>query len=198
MHRTLIQMRAVARTVVKWKPDFSIFPCWTILNSSFIYFKEMLNYLFKEIKLLLQKGRVHSLMNMEETLNFSNCLWCAQSVWVWFIEYLSHQWSSVSKRTENKPDPPRWCNIPGILETTPWIPKLFLATWPNSGQCLFLSAQRKCILFCEIWQLPSAPQTIKTDSCWLNILHISENNLSFKYYSLIYFTNYSKLIALRK
>lgn len=61
---------------------------------------------------------------------------CTVSVWVWFIEHVSHQWGSVSKGTENKLDPWRWCNIPGILETIPWIPKLFLATWPNSGECL--------------------------------------------------------------
>lgn len=59
-------------------------------------------------------------------------------VWMWFIKHLSHQQGSVSKRTENKPDPPRWCNISGILETAPWIPKLFLATCPKSGQCLLL------------------------------------------------------------
>lgn len=63
--------------------------------------------------------------------------------WVWLFERLSHQWGSVSERAENKPDPWRWCNIPGILETTPWIPKLFLVTWPNPRQCFCLPISAK-------------------------------------------------------
>lgn len=88
---------------------------------------------------------------------------CTVLVWEWFIEHLSHQWGSVSKRTENKPDP-WWCNIPGILETTPWIPKLFMATWPNSGQCLCLPISVK--MHSLSWN---------THSSWLNIFHILEN-----------------------
>lgn len=157
------------------RPDFSGFPLWTILNSNSAYFEETLNYDFIKIKPHFRR----EVYAYERGFKFLLLpLACTVLVWMWFTEHLSPQRDSVSKRTENKPDPWRWCNIPGILETTPWIPKLFLATWPNSGYCLCLpiSVERRSLL----WNMAATISTTnhQIHPLWLYILHNLENSQS--------------------
>lgn len=157
------------------RPDFSGFPHWTILSSNSAYFEETLNYDFIKIKPHFRR----EVYAYERGFKFLLLpLVCTVSVWMWLIERLSHQWGPVSKRTENKPEQWRWCNIPGILETTPWIPKLFLATWPNSGYCLCLpiSVERRSLL----WNMAATISTTnhQIHPLWLYILHNLENNQS--------------------